>query len=73
MFAFLSWKRSLEEGSLKHLLRLTDWEMVLAVSVAGPGQDTFVLTTLNDGFFFRSKSLVLLSEQENGSDPRAEI
>lgn len=47
--------------------------MVLAVSVAGVGRDTFVLTTLNDRLFFRSKSLVLLSEQENGSDPRAEI
>lgn len=47
--------------------------MALAVSVAGVGQGTFVLTTLNDGFFFRSTSLVLLSEQENGGDPRAEI
>lgn len=38
------------------------------MSVGGVGRDTFVLTTLNDRVFFRSKSLVLLSEQENGSE-----
>lgn len=47
--------------------------MVLAMSVAEVGRDTFVLTTLNDRLFLRSKSLVLLSEQENGSDPGAEV
>lgn len=38
------------------------------MSVGGVGRDTFLLTTLNDRVFFRSESLVLLSEQENGSE-----
>lgn len=38
------------------------------MSVGGVGRDTFLLTTLNDRVFFGSESLVLLSEQENGSE-----